>query len=149
MSSTPQHDLDEAPEERPAEPKGRPPWLRRLAPAILLLGALVAGSILFKRLPEEREVELRLDDAATVVQLDVTWTDSSSGSGDRADDTAAVIDSSWRFAEGTAPRAVLTKVSLPDGLYQVEITVGRKDGRDVTSRTITLADESRITLFVH
>jgi len=92
MSSTSQHDLDEAPEERPAEPEGRPPWLRRLAPAILVLGALVAGSLLFKRLPEEREVELRLDDAATVVQLDVTWTDSSSG--DRADETAAVIDRS-------------------------------------------------------
>ncbi|WP_437987151.1 hypothetical protein [Sorangium sp. So ce117] len=147
MSSTSQHDLDEVPEERPAEPEARPPWLRRLAPAILLLGALVAGSILVKRLPEEREIELRLDDAATVVQLDVTWTDSSSS--DRADDTATVIDSSWRFAEGTAPRAVLTKVSLPDGLYQVEIKVGRKGGHDVTSRAITLADESRITLFVH
>lgn len=147
MSSTSQHDLDEAPEERPAEPQARPPWLRRLAPALLLVGALYAGSTLFKRLPEEREVELRLDDAATVVRLDVTWTDSSSG--DRADDAAPVIDSSWRFAEGTAPRAVLTKVSLPDGLYQVEITVGRGGGHDVTSRAITLADESRITLFVH
>ncbi|MDC0681988.1 hypothetical protein [Sorangium atrum] len=147
MSSTSQHDLDEAPEERPPEPETRPPWLRRLAPALLLLGALYAGSILFKRLPEEREVELRLDDAATVVRLDVTWTDSSSG--DRADDAAPVIDSSWRFAEGTAPRAVFTKVSLPDGLYQVEITVSRKGEHDVTSRAVTLADESRITLFVH
>ncbi|WP_437593989.1 hypothetical protein [Sorangium sp. So ce1000] len=147
MSSTSQHDLDEAPEEQPAEPKSRPPWIRRLAPGILLVGALCVGSILFKNLPEEREVELRLDDAATIVRLDVTWTDSSSG--DRAGDAAPVIDSSWQFAEGTAPRAVRTKVSLPDGLYQVEITVGRKSGNDVTSRAVTLADASRITLFVH
>jgi hypothetical protein len=147
MSSTPQHDLDEAPEERPTEPEARPPWLKRLAPAILVLGALLAGSVLFKNLPKEREVELRLDDAATVVRLDVTWTDSSSG--DRLDNAEPVIDSSWQFAEGTAPRAVLTKVSLPDGLYQVQITVGRKEGHDVTSRAVTLAGASRITLFAH
>ncbi|WP_437603550.1 hypothetical protein WMF28_18330 [Sorangium sp. So ce590] len=154
MSSTSQEDLDQAPEERPAAPEerpaapvGRPRWVRRLAPAILVLGALFAGSVLFKNLPEEREVELRLDDAATVVRLDVTWTDPSSGQ--PATDAAPVIDSSWQFTEGTAPRTVLTKVSLPDGLYHVEIAVGRKRGYDVVSRTVTLADTSRITLFVH
>ncbi|WP_437820556.1 hypothetical protein [Sorangium sp. So ce1078] len=146
MSSTLPEDLDRTPEERPAAPEGRPPWVRRLAPAILVLGALFAGSVLFKGMPEEREVELRLDDAATVVRLDVTWTDPSSD--ERAGDAAPVIDSSWQFAEGTAPRTVLTKVSLPDGRYHVEIAVGRKRGHDVTSRTVTLGDASRITLFV-
>ncbi len=153
MSSTSQEDLDQAPEERPDAPEerldapeGRPPWVRRLAPAILVLGALFAGSVLFKNLPEEREVELRLDDAATVVRLEVTWTDPSSAQ--PATDAAPIIDSSWQFAEGTAPRTVLTKVSLPDGLYHVEIAVGRKRGHDVVSRTVTLADTSRITLFV-
>ncbi|WP_437321372.1 hypothetical protein [Sorangium sp. So ce385] len=146
MSSTQQEDLDQAPEERPAAPDGRPPWARRLAPVILVAGALFAGSVLFKSMPEEREVELKLDDAATVVGLDVTWTDPSAGQ--RATEAAPVIDSSWRFAEGTAPRTVLTKVSLPDGLYHVEIAVDRKRGHDVTSRTVTLGDSSRITLFV-
>ncbi|XXX82084.1 hypothetical protein WMF30_25310 [Sorangium sp. So ce134] len=146
MSSTPQEDRDQGPEERPAAPDGRPPWVRRLAPVILVAGALFAGSVLFKSVPEEREIELRLDDAATVVRLDVTWTDPSSG--ERATEAAPVIDSSWQFAEGTAPRTVLTKVSLPNGLYHVEIAVGRKRGYDVTSRTVTLEDTSRITLFV-
>ncbi|WP_433936976.1 hypothetical protein AB3662_20190 [Sorangium cellulosum] len=149
MSSPPRAqrdpDPDEAPapDEAPVEPAPRPAWMKRLAPAILVAGALLAGSVLFKGLPEEREIELRLDDAPTVVQLDVTWTDRSSADG--AIDVAPVHGSSWRFAEGTAPRAVLTKVRLPDGVYQLEIAVGRTRGRDVTSRAVTLGDSSRIT----
>ncbi|KYF59203.1 hypothetical protein BE08_40430 [Sorangium cellulosum] len=142
MSSTPREPLDnEAPP--PAEPAPRPAWTRRLAPAILVAGVLLGGSVLFKGLPEEREIELRLDDASTVVQLDVTWTDRSASEG--AADVAPVHGSSWRFAEGTAPKALLTKVRLPDGLYNLEIAVARTRGRDVTSRAITLGDASRIT----
>lgn len=143
MSSTPQEPLDNEPPPPPAEPAPRPVWTRRLASAILVAGVLLAGSVLFKGLPEEREIELRLDDASTVVQLDVTWTDRSASDG--AADVAPVHGSSWRFAEGTAPKALLTKVRLPDGLYDLEIAVARTRGRDVTSRAITLGDASRIT----
>ncbi|XXY49643.1 hypothetical protein WME91_00610 [Sorangium sp. So ce269] len=143
MSSIDQEALDHEQEEQPAEPERRPPWTRRLAPVILFAGALLAGSVLFKGMPEEREIELRLDDAATIVQLDMTWTDPSSG--DSAAGDAPIHGSSWHFAAGTAPRAVLTKVRLPDGLYRLEITVDRTSGRDVTSRPVTLGDASRIT----
>ncbi|WP_437786172.1 hypothetical protein [Sorangium sp. So ce1097] len=143
MSSTPQEPLDDEPPPPPAAPAPRPAWTRRLASAILVAGVLLAGSVLFKGLPEEREIELRLDDASSVVQLDVTWTDRSASDG--AADVAPVHGSSWRFAEGTAPKALLTKVRLPDGLYDLEIAVARTRGRDVTSRAITLGDASRIT----
>ncbi|WP_437641197.1 hypothetical protein [Sorangium sp. So ce854] len=143
MSSPPEEPVDNEPPPPPAEPAPRPAWTRRLAPAILVAGVLLAGSVLFKGMPEEREIELRLDDASTVVQLDVTWTDRSPSEG--AADVAPVHGSSWRFAEGTAPKALLTKVRLPDGLYNLEIAVARTRGRDVTSRAITLGDASRIT----
>ncbi|KYF85890.1 hypothetical protein BE17_21570 [Sorangium cellulosum] len=143
MSSIDQEALDPEQDEQPTEPDRRPSWTRRLAPVILVAGALLAGSVLFKGLPQEREVELRLDDAATIVQLDMTWTDPSSG--DSATGDAPIHGSSWHFAAGTAPRAVLTKVRLPDGLYRLEIAVDRTSGRDVTSRSVTLGDASRIT----
>ncbi|MGK3993885.1 hypothetical protein [Sorangium sp. So ce1024] len=141
MSSLPQEPSE--PITPPAEPAPRPAWTRRLAPAILVAGVLLAGSVLFKGMPEEREIELRLDDASTVVQLDMTWTDRSASDG--VADVAPVHGSTWRFAEGTAPKALLTKVRLPDGRYDLEIAVARTRGRDVTSRAITLGDASRIT----
>ncbi|AUX22985.1 hypothetical protein SOCEGT47_035010 [Sorangium cellulosum] len=117
--------------------------MRRFAPLILLAGALLAGSTFLKSLPEEREIELRLEDAASVVHLDVTWTDPSSGDG--ATDATPIHGSSWNFAEGTAPRSVLTRVRLPDGLYNLEIAVDRTRGRDTTRRAVTLGDSTRIT----
>lgn len=117
--------------------------MKRVAPLILVAGALLGGGTLLKSLPKEREIELRLEDAASVVHLDVTWTDPSSG--DDATDATPVHGSSWSFAEGSAPKSVLTKVRLPDGLYHLEIAVDRTHGRDTTRRTVTLGDTDRIT----
>ncbi|AUX43096.1 hypothetical protein SOCE26_045370 [Sorangium cellulosum] len=144
MSSTSPEEHPQAPDEQRTEPVERPPWTRRFAPLLLIAGVLLGGRILFSEVPEEREVELRLDEAATVVQLDVTWTDRSSGDGDAA--ATPVHGSTWRFAEGTAPRSVVSKVRLPDGRYDLEIAVDRSGGRDTTHRAVTLGDADKITL---
>jgi hypothetical protein len=130
------------PEPQPefSPPPTRPAWTRRLAPLILVGGLLAVGSILLPRLPKEREVEVRLEDAATVVGLDLAWTDATAGDG------ISLQGSSWRFAPGTAPRSLHTTVRLPDGAYALEITVDRTLGRDSTRRTIDLGASERITL---
>ncbi len=117
--------------------------MRRLAPLILVAGLLVGGSILLPQLPKEREIELRIDDAATVVGLDVAWTDAS---GRASGEGTSLHGSSWRFAPGTAPRSLVTRVSLPDGSYALEITVDRTLGHGSERRSIDLGDADRITL---
>ncbi|WP_437683128.1 hypothetical protein [Sorangium sp. So ce131] len=144
MSSTSHEEPSQAPDEQRIEQAERPPWTRRFAPLLLIAGVLLAGRTLFREVPEERELELRLDEASTIVQLDVTWTDRSSGDGDPA--AAPVHGSTWRFAEGTAPRSVFSKVRLPDGRYDLEIAVDRTRGRDTTHRAVTLGDADKITL---
>jgi hypothetical protein len=129
---------------RVAAPAERPPWTRRIAPLILVAGALLAVSVLFGRMPKERDIELRLNDAATVRGLDVIWTDARSDRGEA--EGTPLQSSSWHFAEGAAPRSVHTKVRLPDGSYNVEIAVDRTHGPDATRRVITLGDTDRIAV---
>lgn len=119
--------------------------MRRLAPFVLLGGILVASAPLISRLPRERQIELRLDDAATVVGLDLAWIDARPSEA-RGGDDEMLQASSWRFAPGTAPRTLHTTVRLPDGPYGVEITVARTLGSDSTRRSITLGDAEQITL---
>lgn len=109
---------------------------------LLVAGAVLAGSVVVDRLPKERHIELRLEDAATVRQLDVTWTEPTPG---EHDDVTPIHGGSWRFAEGTAPKSVLTTVRLPDGPYDLHIEVDRTSGRATSRRTVTLGGADRIT----
>lgn len=128
------------PPPQPSCPPARPPWTRRLAPLILIGGLLAAGSIVLPRLPKEREVEVHFEEAATIIGLDLAWTDATPGDG------VSLQGGSWRFAPGTAPRSLRTTVLLPDGAYALEITVDRTLGRDSTRRAIDLGAAERITL---
>lgn len=119
-------------------------WMRRIAPLLLAVGLVVGVGPLLQRLPQEREIELRLEDAPTVVGVDLAWIDEdSSGAQDEGD---TLQTSSWRFAPGTAPRSLRTRVRLPSGAYSVEITVSRTAGSGTTRRSITLDEADRVTL---
>jgi len=120
-------------------------WMRRVAPFVLIGGLLVATAPLVPRIPKERDVELRLEDATTVIGLDLAWIDAQPGDA-QGQGEEALQASSWRFAPGAAPRSIHTTVRLPDGAYGVEITVARPQGSDSIRRSITLDDAERITL---
>ena len=121
-------------------PSTRRVWMRRIAPLLLVAGLGIAVAPLLGSFPREREVDIRVSDAADVVGIDLTWTEAPGGEGD------ALQASSWRFAPGTAPRSLRTTVRLPDGAYDVAITVSRTLGSESTHRAITLGDADRITL---
>jgi hypothetical protein len=105
------------------------------------VAALAIAAVLLPRVPHEREVDLRLEDPASVVGVEVTWLAEGDAEGGRA-----VQGGSWHFAPGTAPRSLSTTVRLPKGRYVVEITVERPEGRGSLRRVITLDDSDRLTL---
>jgi hypothetical protein len=131
---------------RSTAPAERPPWTRRAAPVILIAGAVLTASVFFGRIPREREVELKLDDAEAVRGVEVTWTDAHSVR--EGTEGTPLQGSSWHFAEGTAPRSLRTTVRLPDGAYALEIAVDRSIGHDTTRRMVTLGNADRIAVSV-
>lgn len=131
----------------PMQAEADPPhrtWMRRIAPLLLAVGLVVGVGPLLQRLPQEREIDLRLEDAATVVGLDLAWINADSSEAQGEGD--ALQASSWRFTPGTAPRSLRTRVRLPNGAYSVEITVSRTVGGGTTRRSITLGEADRVTL---
>jgi hypothetical protein len=122
----------------------RATWMRRLAPFVLVVGCLAATAPLLRHVPRERQLEVRLDNAETVIGLDLAWIEDSKDA--PGEDDVALQASSWRFAPGAAPRSVHTTVRLPDGPYGVDITVVRTHGGGSTRRAIMLDDAERIML---
>ncbi len=120
--------------------------LHRLAPLMLVGGAVAATVVFVPHLPRERHVEFRLDDSATIVGIDVDWSAS-----DRRASTNSSLDeplqgASWRFRAGTAPSMIPATIRLPDGAYDVEVLVERTDRTESVHRLITLGDADRITV---
>jgi hypothetical protein len=112
----------------------------RWAPLLLVAGAGVAASVFVPHVPRERTVALRLEDAASVTGVDLAW--APVGTGDRD----AVQGGTWRFQAGHAPKEIATPVRLPDGRYQLEVTVERGAEHEEIRRAITLGDADRITV---
>lgn len=114
----------------------------RLARAVALVGALVfvlAGrSLVLPHIPQQHDVELRLEGAADVLGVDVRW----SAAGTSED----IATTSLRFPTGGAPSSIRSQVRLPDGDYDVAIAVERATGVDSTRRRITLDDTDRVTI---
>jgi hypothetical protein len=87
--------------------------------------------------PRQRAVELALGDPRSIVDLEMSW--ARTGAGD------ALRGGVWHFAPGTAPPSVATTVDLPDGTYDLDITMRRSDGETASAhRSITVADTSTI-----
>jgi len=115
-----------------------PPKRRRWAPLILVAGAIAAAVFLVPRLPKQRKVELRLDDASTIVEVELSVARSSDGE--------PVQGNTWHFAPGSAPASLLTSMSLADGRYEIDITVQRTDRRQSIHRVIALDNSDQIAI---
>lgn len=119
-------------------------WLdrARLARLVALAGALAVvlfgRSLILPHIPTDHAVDVELGVPSEVVRLDIRW--SSTGSDE--DITAT----SLHFSPGSAPSAVRTNVRLPNGEYDVAITVERASRVDSTRRRITLGDATRVTI---
>lgn len=129
-----------APPEGEGEPAPLPPppRYRRFAPLILIAGAIGAGIALLPHLPRERKVELRLEDTAAIVEVDLSVSRSSDGE--------QVHGGAWHFAPGSAPASIRTSMSLPSGRYEVDVTVDRPPDRRTIHRVISLDDGDEITI---
>jgi hypothetical protein len=123
---------------------GRWGWLDRAKAARLVAFAgvlavvLAARSLVIPLVPVDHDVEMRLESPQDVVGLDIRW--SAPGSGEDLTTT------SLRFPPQQAPSSVQASVHLPEGAYDVTITVERVSRVDSTRRHVTLGDASRVTI---
>ena len=117
---------------------GGAPQRRRWAPLILVAGAIALAVFLVPRLPKQRQVELRLDDASTIVEVNLSVARSSDGE--------PVQGNTWHFAPGSAPASLRTTMSLPDGRYEIDVTVQRAAGRQSIHRVISLDNSDQIAI---
>ena len=120
---------------------------RRAAPLLVLAGAGLASLVLVPRVPHERGVGLRLPDAGSVTGLDVAWAPAPRADGAgvaTASGEEPVQGGSWHFASGAAPATVETRVHLPDGRYELNVTIERGSSREAFRKVITLGDADHI-----
>jgi len=138
---------DEAPRHQDEPPGGAPapvmPSRRRFLSLILLAGGVAAAVSMLPHWPKERAIDFRIEeDTGSVVGLDVAWS--------RADGAETggepVLGSSFRFAPGEAPKIIHTTVHLPDGSYELDITLERSDRSASIRRRLTLEDAEQITV---
>jgi hypothetical protein len=87
----------------------------------LLLVAAGLGAYLAvgPKLPLARQAVLDLGDAEDVTDIEVTWTRAAT-----TDDAA--LTTRWHFAPGSAPRRLRFEARLPDGAWDIEVTLERQ-----------------------
>lgn len=112
---------------------------RRFAPLILVAGAAAAGSVVAPHVPHDRTLQLELSDPSSVTRVDLAWDEAALS--DRA-----IQGASFRFQPGSAPTSIRTNVRLPNGRYDLDVTVERGADRRAFHRVITLGDSDRITI---
>lgn len=127
------------PEPEPSpKPRSSRPARSSFARLALLVGALGAAAVILPRLPRERQIDFRLEDAASIVGIELAWSHEEGGE--------AVQGGSWHFAPGHAPRSLTTTVHLPNGRYVVDVAVERTGGRDDLHRVIDLTSTDHVTI---
>jgi hypothetical protein len=93
---------------------------RRWAPLLLLAAGLGAYVTMSPQLPRDRDVVLDFGkEQNDVTDVELTWTRAGT-----TDDAA--LTTRWHFAPGGAPRRLPFEARLPDGLWDVEVTLERQ-----------------------
>lgn len=129
--------MTDDPERAPTPGEGRPKP-RRFAPLLLVAGGIAAIVTLFPHMPKERRLELRLDDASSIVAVDLSVVRESDGE--------AVQGNAWHFAAGSAPTSLTTSVSMIDTRYAIDVTVERTQGRVIVHRVLSPGDSDQIAI---
>jgi hypothetical protein len=114
--------------------------LRKHAWVFLVAGGIGAAAVFAPHVPHERQIELRLDDAGSVTAVESSWRALPVGQGE------PLQGSTWRFAAGKAPPSITTRVSLPNGRYELDLMLERGEERTILHRTITIGDADHITV---
>jgi hypothetical protein len=112
---------------------------KRAAPFLLVAGAIAAFGTMTQKAPQERPLELRVEDPASLRDLEVAWIDPNG-------ETAQ--SGRWHYEVGQAPELVKTTLRVPDARYDVVITTARSDGEHVVHRSVTVSDPGSMTLRV-
>ncbi len=131
--------IEGAPAAVEAEPSPAPPRRGRYARFVVLGCALAAAALILPRIPRDRQIDFRIEDAPSVIGIELAWSRENG-------DEEAVRGGSWHFAPGQAPRSLTTSVHLPNGRYTVDITVERTAGRDELHRVIELDNADHVTI---
>jgi hypothetical protein len=133
---------DEIGRDEPAAAPERRPARTRIARLVALAGVLAvvlaSRELVLPLVPADHAVDLRLDSPQEVVGLDIRW--SAPGSDED------IATTSLRFSPGQAPASAQVGVRLPDGEYDVAITIERVARVDSTRRRIALRDAARVTI---
>jgi hypothetical protein len=126
---------------------------KRLALLILAAGAAATAYVILPRVPREHQVDLRLDDAASVTAVEVAWAPLGAGSpaepAGKPETAEAVRGTAWHFQPGSAPGTVGATVSVPDGRYALDVVVERGVGVESFHRVLTLGDADHISVTLH
>jgi hypothetical protein len=117
--------------------------LRRFAPFLLAGGLMVAATQVIPSAPRDRSVELRLDDPASIVAVEIAWTAVDAREQSVGEPLAGGV---YRFAPGTAPATIKAPTQLADGRYAIEARLDRVGERTMVRRVITLGDQAAITI---
>jgi hypothetical protein len=91
---------------------------RRIAPLLLLAAGVVGYATLGPKLPRDHEVKILLGpNQPTVSALELVWIDPRNAERD------AALTTRWQFTPGSAPRVLQTEVRLPNGPWDLDITL--------------------------
>lgn len=126
----------------------RPPATRspllRLAPLVLVAGAVAAASFIVPRVPHQHRVSLRLHAREMVTGVDSAWRPLPEGPGTALRREDAMQGGSWHFVAGAAPATIETHVSVPEGRCELEVIVERGAAREGFHRVVSFGDADDI-----
>lgn len=134
-------EVDDA--ESSVPPPPAPSRLKRFSPFLLVAGLILAATQLIPHVPRERRVELRLDDPATVLRVEVAW---SAIDAQERNVGEPLEGASFRFEPGTAPALLRAPAHLADGRYALDARLERAADRSQVRRLITVGDDATITI---
>jgi hypothetical protein len=93
---------------------------RKWAPLLLLAAGIGAYTAVGAELPRTHQVVLDFGtEPGDVTDVEISWTRAST-----LDDAA--LTTKWHFAPGTLPRRLPSEARLPDGAWDIEVTLERQ-----------------------
>ena len=131
------------PPSAPPPPPPPPSRLKRFSPFLLVAGLIAAAVVFIPHVPRERHVELRLDDPATVVGVELSWSALDATERNEGD---PLEGARFHFEAGQAPALVKAPAHLADGRYALDLSLERVGERTHIRRLITVGEEATITV---
>jgi hypothetical protein len=93
---------------------------RKWAPLLLLAAGLGAYTAVGPKLPRTHQVVLDFGpDAGSVTDVEISWTRANA-----IEDAA--LTTRWHFAPGTVPRRLPFEAKLPEGSWDIEVSLERQ-----------------------